>query len=346
MGTPGRPSPVVGLNPRAAVVLALEIEVDSLGAALVGLGGTIFDIARVDRSRGHTSVDEIAADLVRLAASVRRRHPDLDPVIGIGVAIVGVVRRRDGLVAMAPNLGWLNVPLGERLALAFGDDGSVPIAVANEADLGALAEARRGAAVGVDDVVFLSGEVGVGSGIIVDGHPLTGAAGFGGEVGHMPVNPVGTPCRCGSYGCWETEVGDEALLLRAGHPRDGGRNEVEAVIREAAAGSGTALGALNHVGRWLGVGLAALVNILNPRLIVLGGRFARIHPYVIDAIDDELARRALPASRALIRIVPATMGVDASLLGAAELAFEPLLNDPASWLDRTIRAPGRGTACA
>ena len=122
--------------------------------------------------------------------------------------------------------------------------------------------------------------------------------------------------------------------------------EVEAVIREAAAGSGAALGALNHVGRWLGVGLAALVNILNPRLIVLGGRFARIHPYVIDAIEDELARRALPASRALIRIVPATMGFDASLLGAAELAFEPLLNDPASWLDRTIHAPGRGTACA
>ena len=83
-------------------------------------------------------------------------------MIGIGVAVVGVVRRRDGLVTMAPNLGWLNEPLGERLGLAFGDDPSVPISVANEADLGALAEARRGAAVGVDDVVFLSGEVGVG----------------------------------------------------------------------------------------------------------------------------------------------------------------------------------------
>ena len=300
----------------------------------------------MDRPRDHTSVDEIASDLVRLARSLRRRHPDLEPVIGIGVAVVGVVRRRDGLVTMAPNLGWLNVPLGERLGLAFGDDASVPISVANEADLGALAEARRGAAVGVDDVVFLSGEVGVGAGLIVDGHPLTGSAGFGGEVGHMPLNPDGAPCRCGSYGCWETEVGDEALLLRAGQPRDGGRREVEAVMSEAASGSTEAVGALNHVGRWLGVGLAALINVLNPRLIVMGGRFARMHPYVIDAIDAELARRALPASRALTRIVPATMGADASLLGAAELAFEPLVADPASWLHRSIREPRRGRACA
>ena len=303
-------------------------------------------MARVDRPRGHTSVDEISADLVGLAASLRQRHPELDPVIGIGVAIVGVVRRRDGLVTMAPNLGWLNVPLGDRLAAAFKDDGAVRIVVSNEADLGALAEARRGAAVGVDDVVFLSGEVGVGGGLIVDGQPLTGSAGFGGEVGHMPVNPVGTPCRCGSYGCWETEVGDEALLIRAGHPRDGGRTEVEAVLREAAAGSTAALGALNHVGRWLGVGIAALVNVLNPRLVVLGGRFARIHPYVIDAIEDELIRRALPASRALVRIVPATMGADAPLIGAAELAFEPLLADPAGWLHRAMPQPGSATACA
>ena len=328
----------------AAVVLALEIEVESIGAALVGLGGTVFELVRVDRARGQTSVDQISADLVRVASSLRQRHPELDPIIGIGVAIVGVVRRRDGLVTMAPNLGWLDVPLGDRLAQAFGAGASVRIAVSNEADLGALAEARRGAAVGFDDVVFLSGEVGVGGGLIVEGRPLSGSAGFGGEVGHMPVNPDGAPCRCGSYGCWETEVGDEALLVRAGHPRDGGRTGVEAVLREAATGSPAALGALDHVGRWLGVGIATLVNVLNPRLVVLGGRFARMHPYVMDAVEAELARRALPASRSLVRVVPATMGADASLIGAGELAFEPLLADPAAWLEPRSDAAERTSA--
>ncbi len=330
LGTPGRPSPLVRLNHSGAVALGLEIAVDSLAAAVVGLGGHVFDLVRVDRPRGHSSVDEIVADLVQLAAVVRARVPRQDPLIGIGVAVVGVVRRSDGLVSLAPNLGWRDVPLGARLARAL--DTPVPIWVANEADLGALAELRRGAARGADHVLFISGEVGVGGGLIVDGKPLTGVAGYGGEVGHIPVNPNGLPCRCGSTGCWETEVGAGALLRRAGHPPGGGRSEVDAVLSEAEAGEPVALGALDSVARWLGFGLAGLVNVFNPRLVVLGGLFSRIHRIVAQTLEAELDRLALPAPRVLVRVVPATLGVDAPVLGAAELAFEPLLADPAAWL--------------
>jgi predicted NBD/HSP70 family sugar kinase len=330
LGTPGRPSPLVRLNPDGAVVVALEIAVDSLAVASVGLGGHVFDRIRIDRPRGHTSVDEIAADLAELTSVVRARRPSDDPLIGVGVAIVGVVRRIDGLVSMAPNLGWVDVPLGERLAAAL--DTPVPISVANDADLGALAEVRRGAAIGARDVLFLHAEVGVGGGLIVDGQPLTGVAGYGGEVGHIPVNPNGAPCRCGSVGCWETEVGAGALLRRAGHPPEGGRAEVDAVLREAEMGYAAALTALAEVGRWLGFGLAGLINVLNPRLVVLGGLFGRIHPLISEILDAELDRRALPAPRKLVRVLPATLGIDAPLLGAAELAFEPLLADPAVWM--------------
>jgi predicted NBD/HSP70 family sugar kinase len=243
--------------------------------------------------------------------------------------MVGVVRRSDGFVRMAPNLGWRDVALGDRLI--HGLDTSLPVSIANEADLGALAEQRRGAAVGADYVLFVSGEVGVGGGLIVDGQPFTGLAGYGGEVGHIPVNPAGAVCRCGSVGCWETEVGESALLTRAGRPPDGGRGEVDAVLRDAASGSPTALRALDDVGRWLGVGLAGLVNVLNPELIVLGGLFSRIYPYVVASLHAELDRLALEASREIVRVVPATLGEDAPLLGAAELAFEPLLADPAAW---------------
>lgn len=329
-GTPGRPSPLVCLNPQGAVVLALEIAVDSLAVAMVGLGGNVFGRVRVDRPSGHSSVDEIAADLAELATLIRARRPTRDPLVGVGVAVVGVVRRSDGFVSMAPNLGWRDVPLGERLAQAL--DTPAPIAVANDADLGALVEQRRGAAIGCDHVLFISGEYGVGGGLIVDGKPLTGVAGYGGEVGHIPVNPNGTACRCGSVGCWETEVGEGALLRLAGHPPGGGRGEVDAVLREAAAGSPAALSALDHVGHWLGLGLAGLVNVFNPRLVVLGGLFGRIHPFVSRTLEDELDRRALAAPRSLVRVVPATLGVDAPLLGAAELAFEPLLADPSAWM--------------
>jgi predicted NBD/HSP70 family sugar kinase len=297
-GTPGRPSPVVSLNPDGAVVLGLEIAVDTLAAAVVGLGGHVHERIRIDRPAGHTSVQAIAEDLATLAADLRSRRPANETLVGVGVAVVGVVRRSDGFVSMAPNLGWRDVPLGEALAAALDLD--APISVANDADLGALVELRRGAAIGGDHVLFISGEYGVGGGLIVDGQPLTGVAGYGGEVGHLAINPTGAACRCGSYGCWETEIGEGALLRMAGRPPGGG--------------------------------LAGLVNVFNPRLIVLGGIFGRILPYVGRTLEDELDRRALAAPRRLVRIVPGMLREDAPLLGAAELAFEPLLVDPAGWL--------------
>lgn len=328
-GVPGRPSPVVRAIPSSAVVLALEIAVDSLAVAAVGLGGEMLDVVRVDRPRGRFSVDETVADLAELTRLLRSRAPANQNVIGYGVAVVGIVRRRDGYVSVAPNLGWHDVPLGERLAGALETE--LPIAVANEADLGALAELRRGAAIDVSHMLFISGEVGVGGGLIIDGKPLTGAAGFGGEVGHMAVNPNGVACRCGSVGCWETEVGEGALLLRAGHVPGGGRGEVEAVLREAAQFSPAALRAFDSVGRWLGFGLASLVNVFNPQLIVLGGLFGRTYPFTSATLLAEMDRLTLRASRDLVQVVPATLGIDAPLLGAAELAFEPLLADPQAW---------------
>ncbi len=342
LGSPGRPSPLVCPNPEGATVLALDIEVDSLAAAVVGLGGQVLHHIRVDRPRGHSSVDQIAQDLAGLVGVVRADRPGARPEIGICVAVVGVVRRADGLVSMAPNLGWADVPLGERLVEVLGDD--LPIIVANEADLGALAEVRRGAAIGAHHVLFISGEVGVGGGLIVEGEPFSGVAGYGGEIGHMPINPGGQTCRCGSVGCWETEVGAVSLLRRAGHPPTGGRAEVEAVLREAESGSPSALAALEETGRWLGIGLAGLVNLLNPSLVVFGGLFGRIHPFVAATIDRELDRRALPAPRRLVRVVPGALGAEAPLRGAAELGFEPLLADPAMWMRPRVADASRDVA--
>ena len=329
-GLPGRPSPLVQPRRDAAVVLALEIAVDSLAAALVGLDGSTIESLRIDHSRGHSSVEAVTRDLVRLTGRLRNLRRLRPALLGVGVAIVGVVRREDGLVSAAPNLGWRDVPLGARLSLAL--DLGVPTFVANDADLGALIELRRGAARGADDLLFISGEVGVGGGIMVAGRPLTGVAGYAGEIGHLSVNPVGRRCRCGSIGCWETEIGEEALLRRAGMPSDGGRAAVDRVIADAAAGEKRALAAVNEVGRWLGIGIAGLVNILNPRVVVLGGVFSQLAPFLIGRVEEELERFALAGPRANVRLVPAQLGIDAPLLGAAELAFEAFLADPAAWL--------------
>lgn len=327
LGTPGRPSPIARANPRRVIVLGIEIMVDSIAAVVVGLGGITLAETRVERPRGSLSVDRVVGDITRVT---QRLLEDVEaPLVGIGVAVAGVVRRSDGLIWTAPNIGWVEVALGQRLRDALGVD--VPISVANDADMGLLAEHRRGAAVGVDDVLYVSGEVGVGGGAIIGGHPLTGVSGYGGEIGHLPVNPGGVPCRCGAIGCWETEVGEGALLTLAGLPPDAGHDGVESVLRDAQAGSPAAIAALDHVGRWLGIGLAGLVNILNPRLIILGSMHARIHPAVRTVIEEELDRRALGAPRGCVRVIPAALGVGAPSRGAAELAFEPLLADPAAF---------------
>jgi predicted NBD/HSP70 family sugar kinase len=328
-GAPGRPSPLVRPKPAAVLVLALQVAVDSLAAALVGIGGTPLELIRISRPRGHFSVEEIVADLRDLTERLPvRRHRD--QIVGVGVAMAGLVRRADGMVSRAPNLDWQDVPLGEKLAAVLDLD--VPIHLANEADLAAMAELRRGAARGADDLLLIWGEVGVGGGIIVDGVPLTGVAGYAGEIGHVSVNPNGRRCGCGATGCWETEIGEGALLRRAGRPEDGGADEVDALLADAAAGDSRAIDALDDVGRWLGIGLAGLVNVLNPRVIVLGGLFAQAYPFIDRALDRELDRMALRGPRGMVRVTPAGLGIDAPLVGAAELALEPFLADPAGWL--------------
>jgi predicted NBD/HSP70 family sugar kinase len=329
-GLPGRPSPLVRPRPESAAVLALEIAVDSLAAALVGFDGETIQSVRVDRPRDHSSVEEITRDVVDLLRRLTLL-PRLRPrLLGLGVAIVGVVRRDDGLVVTAPNLGWRNERLGPYLAEGIGLD--LPVHVGNDADLGALVELRRGAARGADDLLFVSGEIGVGGGVVVAGQPLAGAAGYAGEIGHMPFNPEGRPCRCGSIGCWETEIGEEALLRLAGRDAAGGRASVDEVIEAARRGDADARAAVHEVGRRLGVGIAGLVNILNPRVVVLGGLFSRLYPMIAGVVDKELDRRAMAAPRSSVRVAPAALGVDAPLLGAAELAFEAFLADPAAWL--------------
>ena len=231
---------------------------------------------------------------------------------------------------MAPNLGWTDVPLGERLIAVFGDE--VPIYVANEADLGALAEARRGAARGADHVLFISGEVGVGGGLIVDGQPFTGVAGYGGEIGHMPVNANGPPATAGRSAAGRPRSAPTACCAAPAARRRAVGPPSTPCSRGASAGSPVDLAALEETGRWLAFGLAGLVNILNPRLVVMGGQFARILPFVDEVVKAGLDRYALSAPRRLVRVVPATLGADAPLLGAAEHAFEPLLADPAGWV--------------
>ena len=327
-GTAGRPSAVVLPHHGGVAALAIEIAVDSLAVATVSLGGHVHARVRVDRSPGRLAPGRTVEDVAELAAPLLARLAEFDiELVGIGASFYGLVSAADGVVRFAPNLPWRDVPLAGMVADRLV--ASVPVLVGNDADLGALAEHRHVSGTGVHNLLFISGEVGVGGGIIVDGRPLRGAAGCGGEVGHVCVNPFGQACGCGSRGCWETEIGAPALLRRAGRrAAPSRRRAVDELLRDASDGAPDALEALQTVGRWLGIGLAGLVNVFNPQRVVLGGLHARTYPYVRDVVLAELDRRALPPQRAAVEVVPTRLGDDCALLGAAELALGPLLAEP------------------
>ncbi|GAB3839415.1 ROK family protein [Dactylosporangium cerinum] len=210
-----------------------------------------------------------------------------------------------------------------------GSDATRPLVqVRNNADLAALAEHARGAAVGCDNVVYLYGDAGVGGGIIAAGRPVTGHGGYGGEVGHMVVNPAGKPCSCGSRGCWETEIGEHALLAAAGRNPSSGREGILTVVDAAGRGDASAQAAVRQVGDWLGFGVANLVNIFNPEMVIFGGTLREVYLASAAQVRSRLNRNALPACREHVRLRTPVLGEDAALLGAAELAFEPLFADP------------------
>ncbi len=319
----GRPSLVVVPEHRQVQVLAADIGVERVVVALVGLGGTVVT-RRQRRLPPSASPRKVAHVVRRLVEAVLADPRAGAAVVGLGISIPGVIRQGDGCVRFAPNLGWVDVPFGELIAAELG---SLPLWIGNDADLGLLAEHRRGVARGVDDVVFLAGEVGVGGGLVVGGRPLIGAGGYAGELGHMVLRPGGRRCRCGADGCWETEIGAPAVVRALGLDPTTGTED----LLLALAGHRDA-GVLDEVGYYLGLGIASIVNVVNPSLVIVGGVLRAVYPLVADVAARSLASAALTAPLEQVHITVPQLGGDAALIGASELAWSDLLADPASVL--------------
>ena len=319
----GRPSPIVRPDP-LAVAIAINPEIDAITIAVVGLGGRV--LTRVRHPTDHVSTAREAVDICAAVIDGLRGELEADHrVVGIGLAIPGLVRSLDGVVRLAPHLGWVDEPVAGMLEAATG----YRVVAGNDARLGTLAESTFGAGRGLGDVMYLNGGAsGIGGGVITGGRALTGSAGYAGEFGHTLVNSRGTVCHCGAIGCLETEVSRSPLLALVGLDDADGDDLERALLASEAA---DVRAEVHRQLDFLGVALRNAINTLNPETILLGGFLGALYAVAPAHLNSLVAHQPLRASREGVTIGRAALGSNLLMIGAAELAFSAVLADPAAF---------------
>jgi len=321
LGQVGRPSPVVSIRPEVTAI-AVNPEIDALTIGLVGLDGNVRRVIRHECDRIPTASEVLS---ITSAVIAGMRH-ELDGllVVGVGVAVPGQVRTGDGVVRNAPHLDWHDEPFGAALAAATG----YPVAVANDAALGALAEHEFGAGRARRNLIYVNGGAsGIGGGVIADGALLGGMSGHAGELGHIRVSSSSVTDSAGIRGTLEAEVTRAELMEALGLPRaEPAQFEAALLSDRSAAVSAIVNRQLEH----LATALASAINLFNPEVIALGGFLAVLQAYDPGKLAAAVAASALAPSLEGVEITPAELGGDLLMIGAAGLAFHTLLNDPVS----------------
>lgn len=336
----GRPSRLLELNPSGGCALGVEINVDYLLAILTDFTANILWRKRVaiDPREGQQKIlSEIEA---LISNGLHTEQSSGLKVLGISIAVPGLVDYRNGYLKIAPNLQWHDVPILDILQERF----DIPIFVENEANAAALGEYYFGAARGVENFIYLSTGVGLGGGIVIDGKLFRGSFGYASEVGHVTFDVDGELCGCGKRGCWETFVSPRAVerrvrrTLRTGTGENsiirdmaGGNLEqitFKMVLEAARNGDKVAVAALHEVGGYLGIGIANLLNIFNPKMIVLGGAFNQGSTIILPVVQETVEANTLSPNRENVDIVASAHGTDASVMGAVAIVLDDFLRAP------------------
>lgn len=315
----------------APPTIGVDVGGTKIAAAVVDAGGGI-----VARRQVPTESDEpasIAAALLKVAREMKAAAP---AAAAVGVGAAGLVDVKRGVILGAPNIAYRNVPVRDSLSDRLG----LPVIVDNDANVAALAEATHGAGRGAGDQIMITVGTGIGGGIIIGGRIYRGHYGVGAELGHIVIDPDGPVCGCGNRGCWEAVASGNAIGRLARQRVEGGAGadllaavggDLDAITGEvvgeaAVAGSAFARDVVASIGRLLGIGLASIVNIFDPEVIVIGGGAAAGTGELLLAPAREamLAHVLGPSWRTPVRIVPAALGNDAGVVGAGALARELL----------------------
>ncbi len=314
---PGRPGSLLSLDPSVGAVIGIDIDHERLSVLVADAAHTVLAEDHRTLQRDHEARDVMRLTSRLVDLTVQRAGVEREQVAGAGVGLAGPVDLVTGRVhpsSIAPS--WQFVDARKELEGLLG----LPVYIDNDANLGALAEMTWGVGRGVSEAAYVKVDTGVGVGIVVAGQVYRGATGTAGEIGHTTVDENGPVCRCGNRGCLEGLIGTAALVesLRARYRAD---LTMDDVLRSAADGDVGCRRALADAGRQLGVQVANLCNLLNPRLVIIAGKLSEADEIVLEPLRTTFARHALPHAAETVEVVRAALGERATALGAAALAM-------------------------
>lgn len=321
--------PAVPLVPASGTVagVGMEVNVDYIGVRAVDIAGRVLsERVEIDDFR-HSDPVAVLDRLARMAGRViAALSVDGVRIAGTAVALPGLVDRITGPLRVAPNLGWRDVDVVGLMTAHPVLEGFPPI-LANEANLAARAEAHARRAAGRPSFVYVSGEVGIGGAIVLDGEIFLGRHGWSGEIGHMLVDPFGA--RGAGQGSLEELAGQDALMAGAGLDL---LQPIARLVDAAKAGDPAALGSLRRGAQALGIALANVVNIVDVGEVVLGGMFAPLFPYLRDTVVEQLERGVIFAPWSPLHVSEALAGEYPAMTGAALAALRTVVADPGGWM--------------
>lgn len=324
----GRPANPLVAKGQAMVMIGMEVNLAYLSVVVMDLAGNILFTAVDQRDSRQASPRLVCETLSEMLG--RWARPRGTTVLGTGLCVPGLVDRSRGIVVTAPNLGWADVDMASQLRATIADLGRV--IVVNEADAAAygVLYQRPGALSATRDFIYVSGEVGIGAAVVAGGEVFEGTHGWAGEFGHMCVERSGPRCGCGSNGCLEQYVGQDALLRNAGLPREAGVGEL---IERFDAGDAGVRDAVDLAAVSLGSALANALNLLDLDTVVFGGNFALLYPRLEMILRSELKYRVLASRWKDIELLVDEHGNTAAAIGICLQHFEIFLGDPNSWLE-------------
>ncbi|MBI2829719.1 MAG: ROK family protein [Chloroflexi bacterium] len=319
-----------------ALALGIDLGGSKILSAVVDARGNILsrDYSVTPATEGLEAV--VKSVLESADRALRQANISVANLSAIGICAPGPSNPETGILFTSPNLPALkDVPLRDIIGKALGK----PVFLLNDADAAALGELYFGAGRSARNFIYITVSTGIGGGIIIDGKVYHGASGVAGEVGHIVIDDDGPPCGCGNHGCWETLASGTALAREAKKRIDSGvktsileyaggtleKVNAEAVHRAARAGDNLAVALIRRNAYYLGVGLANLINIFNPELIVIGGGLSNLGDLLLKPASEEAGRRAFRQSYQAVRIVRAELGSDSGVIGAASFALEEVI---------------------